>query len=107
MHVRSFSELLDILTFAVTTTEQTLNEVQPQVVVKLVEGRKKRLKQCDRQFNNRKKDLEQRSVETCLVSSTALDGFKEKAEKNLKLAESEMQKVLAVFNDLLTAPDSR
>jgi hypothetical protein len=98
------SEIQDILTFSITTAEQSLYESNPQMVQKLQEGRQKRIKQCERNYQGRLKDLEQRSVATCLVSSTALEGFKEKAAKKLVEAEADIKKAVAVMTGLLVVP---
>ena len=39
----------------------------------------------------RLKDLDQRSLETCAVSATHLDGFQIKANKNIKIAQEMTQ----------------
>ncbi len=80
-----------------------MQELQPHVVMKLVEGRNKQLKQCEKQFNSRQKDLEQRSMETCAVSTTALEGFKTKADKKLADAEDDMKKTIVVLNEMLSS----
>ena len=89
------------MTFAIAALEQGLQELQPHVVVKLQEGRQKRLKLCEKTFKDRKKDLEQRSIETCIVSSSALETFKEKSEKKLKETELEWKKSISTMNSLL------
>ena len=50
-----------MLIFSIGTAEQSLNESQPHVVVKLVEGRKKRLKLLESTLAGRMKDIDQRS----------------------------------------------
>ena len=92
------NEIQDILTFAIATAEKSLHEVQPHVVVKLQEGRQKRIKHCQKLFAGRQKDLEQRSLETCVVSSSALDGFKLKADNKLLEAEGVIKKAIVVMN---------
>ena len=98
------SEIQDILTFCITTAEQSLLETSPQMAGKLQEGRIKRVKMCEKAYQVRRKDLEQRSVETCVVSSSALAGFQEKAAKKLSEAEAEMKKAMNVFCDMLQKP---
>lgn len=71
-----------ILTFSLSTAEQSLNEVLPHVVVKLVQGREKRLKLLEQTTNGRRRDLDQRSADTCAVNSAHLDGFQKKAASN-------------------------
>ena len=78
-----------------------MNELQPQIVLKLQEGRNKRIKFCEKTYQSRRKDLEQRSLETCVVSSTALEGFKTKAEKKLLEAEGEIKKAVEILNSML------
>lgn len=74
------------------------------MVLKLQEGRQKRIKQCEKNFQGRLKDLEQRSVATCLVSSTALEGFREKAAKKLAEAEADIKKAVVVMTGMLVVP---
>lgn len=61
--------------------------MQPQVVTKLVEGRKKRVKMLNQALDLRKKDIDQRSAETCAINSTQLETFQKKAITNCKNAE--------------------
>ena len=70
------------MTFSLSTAEQSLNEVQPHVVVKLCQGREKRLQLLEQNNQLRKRDLDQRSADTCAVNSAHLDGFQKKAEAN-------------------------
>lgn len=100
----SCSEIQDILTFAITTAEKSLFEHNPQMVAKLQEGRQKRIKQCEKNYQSRLKDLEQRSVATCLVSSSALEGFKDKASKKLVEAEADIKKAISVMTGMLVVP---
>ena len=72
-------EIQNALSFSLSTAEQSLQESQPHVVTKLVEGRNKRLKILEKSLHERKRDLDQRSAETCAVSSAHLDGFQVKA----------------------------
>lgn len=82
-------EVQGILTFALSTAEQSLNDVQPHVVVKLVQGREKRLKLLEQATQGRRRDLDQRSADTCAVNSAHLDGFQKKAATN-NVAAKEM-----------------
>lgn len=52
------------------------------MVEKLVSGREKRLKLLDLTTNGKRKDLDQRSADTCAVNSAHLDGFQKKAAAN-------------------------
>jgi hypothetical protein len=80
-------EVQSILTFSLSTAEQSLNEVLPHVVVKLVQGREKRLKLLEQTTNGRRRDLDQRSADTCAVNSAHLDGFQKKAATNNAAAQ--------------------
>jgi flagellar biosynthesis chaperone FliJ len=77
--------------------EQSLSEVNPDLVTKIIEGKNKRLKELERHSLERVKDLDQRSAETNTVSSTHLENFKEKAANKLKIAQDESKKY---FNSL-------
>jgi hypothetical protein len=76
-----------ILTFSLSTAEQSLNDVLPHVVVKLAQGREKRLKLLEQTTNGRRRDLDQRSADTCAVNSAHLDGFQKKAATNNAMAK--------------------
>lgn len=99
----SHREIQSILTFSLSTAEQSLNEVQPHVVVKLVQGREKRLKLLDSSTNSRRKDLDQRSADTCAVNSAHLDGFQKKAAANNNIAKemthAATKKLLALLRE--------
>merc|ERR1712196_677450 len=86
--VKHMKEIHSILTFSLTTAEQSLNESQPHVVQKLQEGRGKRLKVLERAHKERRKDLDQRSSQTITITSEHLEGFSAKAEKRKTEAES-------------------
>lgn len=75
------------MTFSLGTAEQSLIELQPHVVTKLVEGRSKRILQLEQSYKGRLKDVEQRSSETCAVSTHHLEQFYKKALENQKTAE--------------------
>ena len=94
-------DIHSILTFALNTCEQTLNEVQPHVVTKLQEGRNKRLKALEQAHRQQKKDLDQRSMDTCLVSTAHLEGFVMKAEKKHKESTDKAANALRKLRDLL------
>lgn len=94
------NDICNVLSFSLNTAEQALTETQPQVVAKLVEGRTKRLKAIEKQSNERKKDIDQRSAETCAVSSSHLEAFKVKAIEASRLASID---TAAAIQDLQTA----
>ena len=77
----------NILAFSLSTAEQSLNELQPHAVMKLVQGREKRLKLLEQSNHGRMKDLDQRSADTCAVNSAHLDGFQKKAVANNAIAK--------------------
>ena len=80
-----------IMSFSLMTAEQSLTESQPHVVQKLVEGRGKRLKALEKELKEQKRDLDQRSMDTCLVSATHLEEFVSKSEKKYSEASAEAQ----------------
>lgn len=57
------------------------------MVVKLVESRERRMKQVELLYRSKMKDVEQRSLETCAVSSSQLEVFYNKAVENEKHAQ--------------------
>lgn len=81
-------EVQSLLLFSLETAEKSLAETAPQTVAKLRDGRTKRLRQLEAEVTNKKKDLEQRSVDTCAVSATHLEAFQVKAERKLADAEA-------------------
>ena len=102
-------EIQSILTFSLSTAEQSLNDVLPHVVVKLAQGREKRLKLLDYTTNGRRKDLDQRSVDTCAVNSAHLDGFQKKAAVNNAAAKEMTQVAVKKLQNILqleTAPST-
>ena len=72
-------------------------------MVKLVQGREKRLKLLDMSTNSRRKDLDQRSADTCAVNSAHLDGFQKKAAANNNIAKemthAATKKLLALLRE--------
>ncbi len=87
--------------FSINTAEQSLNEAQPHVVAKLVEGRKKRLKLLEHSIGGRMREIDQRSKETCAVNSAHLEGFQKKASDNSKVAELMTKAAVAKLTDML------
>ena len=93
---------MNVLSFSIKTAEQSLAEIQPAAVAKLVEGRSKRLKQMEQTNKERLKDIDQRSAETCAVSTAHLKGFKTKAEEKLKAAAVETKRAMDDLKKELT-----
>jgi hypothetical protein len=79
------------------TAEKSLNETQPQIVERLHDSRRKRTTLLEREVAARRKDLDQRSAETCAVSSTHLEAFQEKSALKHKKAAEETE---ALFNEI-------
>ena len=77
-------------------------ETQPHVVGKLTEARQRRMAQLERDAAERKRDLEQRSSETCAVSTVHLENFQVKAEQKVQLATAESQDVVLSLQNLLS-----
>lgn len=73
------------------------------MVLKLVQGREKRLKLLESSTNGRRKDLDQRSADTCAVNSAHLDGFQKKAMANNNVAKEMTQaatrKLMAILQE--------
>ena len=83
------------------TAEKALTEALPHVVDKLVEGRGKRLRLLEESAKERRKELEQRSAETCAVSSAHLESFLLKAERNLEIASGSYSEALELLKESL------
>ena len=94
----------NVLTFALKTAEQSLSESQPQVVQKLVEGRQKRIKLIEQTYKGKFKDIEQRSLETCSVSTSHLEVFQSKALENQQNTELMTKEATAALLALLKKP---
>lgn len=92
-------EVENVLAFCVNTLEQSLLEVQPQVVSKVAERRAKRLRQLTKIARATSKDIDQRSTDVLAVSGAALEGFKTKAEKKVKAAVEVRERVAALLSD--------
>lgn len=78
-----------------------LTDLNPQLVVKLQESRNKRMFQLEKEVKEKRKDIEQRSMETCAVSTTHLESFQLKAELKCKLAAEESQHDLLQLQNIL------
>ncbi len=87
--------------FSINAAEQSLNEAQPHVVAKLVEGRRKRLKLLEHSVSGRMREIDQRSKETCAVNSAHLEGFQKKATENSRVAELMTRAAVAKLADML------
>jgi hypothetical protein len=85
----------------VETAEQMLTDLNPQLVIKLQESRQRRMLLLEREVKEKRKDIEQRSVETCAVSTTHLESFQLKAEMKCKLAAEESQSALLGLQNIL------
>ena len=102
--LKHYKELCNILSFSLNTSEQALKETQPHVVDKLIEGRTKRILGLEKINKERKKDIDQRSAETCAVSSTHLESFSVKAQTKYNAAEEVTKDSLKLMSDIfLTA----
>jgi hypothetical protein len=97
----SLRDLQGVLWFCVETAEQMLTDLNPQLVTKLQESRQKRMLLLEREVKEKRKDIEQRSVETCAVSTTHLESFQLKAELKCKTAAEESQAVLLTLQNIL------
>jgi GTPase Era involved in 16S rRNA processing len=98
--LKHYKELCNILSFSLNTSEQALKETQPHVVDKLVEGRTKRILALEKINKERKKDIDQRSAETCAVSSTHLESFSVKAQTKYDAAEEVTKDSLKLMSDI-------
>lgn len=100
-----------MLQFSISTAEQSLEEVLPHVVVKLVQGRERRLKLLEHELRSRMKDVEQRSADTCAVSTAHLETFQRKAECNSKAAkemtEAAVRKIKSILDGTKKPPTAR
>ena len=87
--LKHLKEVVNILTCSLNTVEQSLSETHQPMVAKLIEGRTKRIKLIEKQAQDRSRDIDQRSLETCVVSSQHLEGFQKKASDKLSRASDE------------------
>ena len=62
-----FRERQNILLFSLDAAEQSLTEVQPHVMTKLIENRTKRLRDLEKAQKVLTNDLDQRSKDICAV----------------------------------------
>lgn len=97
--IKYIKEVCNTLSFALNTAEQSLSEVQPEVVLKLIEGRQKRMKLIERAAVERRKDVDQRSADTCAVSTAHLESFVTKAyEKHMNIKNDVDSIITAMAN---------
>jgi hypothetical protein len=89
-----YKEVNNVLSFCLKTVETTLIDTQPQVVIRVAEGRGRRLKQLEHSSATRNKDIEQRSAETLALGTAALEGFVKKAEGKAVDSIAEWEKAL-------------
>ena len=100
------SEVNNVLTFCLKTVETTLLETQPQVVIRVAEGRGKRLKTLERSNLSRNRDIEQRSTETLALGTAALEGFQIKADAKVEAAAKIWNDVVDKMTRIANASDS-
>jgi hypothetical protein len=94
-------EIQGVLWFCVETSEKMLREINPQIVLKLQESRHKRMLILERDVSEKRRDIEQRSMETCTVNVNHLETFQLKAEMRCKTAATESQNSLIDLQKLL------
>ena len=94
-------EIQNVLSFSLKTAEQSLAETAPHVVQKLHEGRDKRLKLLEKSQAERRRDLDQRSSQTCMVNSEHLQGFNKKAKVRKEAAEKKRVETLELLQKTL------
>ena len=97
---------MNILTFSLGTAEQSLSELSPHVVTKLQEGRNKRLQRLEQSATASKKAIEQRSAETCAVSTAHLEEFQVKAGKKVEQAQRDWDQFMADLTGIMCSCDS-
>lgn len=95
-----------VLSFSLDSAQQYLNEANPQLLVKLNDSKHKRLVTLEREWATRKKDLEQRSVETCLVSTSHLENFALKSTVKRKKIEEEAAEAIKELVRALEIPQT-
>jgi hypothetical protein len=99
-------DIQSVLGFCLETAEKALNETQPQIVERLHESRRKRTTLLEREVMLRRKDLDQRSAETCAVSSTHLEAFQEKSAVKHKKATEEAEALFLEIQNILNIKSS-
>ena len=88
----------NVLNFALQTAEEVLQESQPHVVTKLLESRTKRMKSLEKAAIERRKEVDQRSAETCAVNTQHLEGFQLKAQEKHDGIQKEYQVILLTYS---------
>jgi hypothetical protein len=76
--VKYMREVTNVLKFAVNMAEQSLKELQPHVVEKLVQSRSKQLKLLAKQRAAAAQDLESRSKDTASMNGALMETFAKK-----------------------------
>ncbi len=87
-------DLNNVLSFSLQTAEEVLQEAQPHVVTKLLESRTKRMKSLEKAASERRKEVDQRSAETCAVNTQHLEGFQLKAQEKHDGIQKEYQVII-------------
>jgi hypothetical protein len=100
------NEINNILTFCLKTVETTLLETSPQIVIRVAEGRNKRLKLLEKGNYMKNRDIEQRSKETLAIGSSALEGFQIKADNKAKEAIQVWTNTLNSLNKICESIDT-
>lgn len=78
-----------------------LQDINPSLIVKIRESRYKRLQLLDRDIKERRKDIEQRSLETCTVNTSHLESFQLKAEQKYSKIMEDSKKLYIHFEEIL------
>lgn len=95
-----FRDAISILTFSLNAAEQSLAETVPQMVTKLQETRTKRLLKLEKDAAEAKKQIEQRSAETCIMNTAHLGEFQAKAKAKLDTATQEWNEAMTALKNL-------
>ena len=90
-----------MFSFCLETAEQMLQDINPSLIIKVKESRYKRLQLLEREIKERRKDIEQRSLETCTVNTAHLETFQLKAEQKYTKIMEENQKIYHLFEEIL------
>lgn len=83
-----------------------LQDINPSLIIKIRESRHKRLQLLDRDIKERRKDIEQRSLETCTVNTSHLESFQLKAEQKYTKIMEESKRIYNNFEDILNQHNS-
>lgn len=96
-----------VLAFCLETSLKSLAEEQPKVAGRLHESRLKRSAVLEREVTARRRDLDQRSAETCAVSSSHLEAFQVKSALKHKKAAEETEALFAEIQNILNIKSRR